>query len=161
MTRSPLRDFIVGCFVLVGLGAIAYLSVSVGGLSYAGPGGLVLYATFDETGGLKAHAPVVVAGVKVGQVEGVTLDKNTRARVRLNLDKTLNVPTDTTASIVTSGILGDRFISLQLGGEEQFLKSGEEISFTESAVLLERLIGKLIHNTDTGQAAPSTPAKTQ
>jgi phospholipid/cholesterol/gamma-HCH transport system substrate-binding protein len=99
--------------------------------------------------------------VKVGQVEGVTLDKNTRARVRLNLDKTLNVPTDTTASIVTSGILGDRFISLQLGGEEQFLKSGEEISFTESAVLLERLIGKLIHNTDTGQAAPSTPAKTQ
>jgi phospholipid/cholesterol/gamma-HCH transport system substrate-binding protein len=161
MTRSPLRDFIVGCFVLIGLGAIAYLSVSVGGLSYAGPGGLVLYATFDETGGLKARAPVVVAGVKVGQVEGINLDKSARARVRLNIDKSLNVPTDTTASIVTSGILGDRFISLQLGGEEQFLKSGEEISFTESAVLLERLIGKLIHNTDTGQAAPSTPAKAE
>jgi phospholipid/cholesterol/gamma-HCH transport system substrate-binding protein len=159
MTRSPLRDFIVGCFVLVGLAAIAYLSVSVGGLSYAGPGGLELYATFDETGGLKARAPVVVAGVKVGQVEAINLDKNARARVRLNIDKSLSVPTDTTASIVTSGILGDRFISLQLGGEEQLLKSGEEISFTESAVLLERLIGKLIHNNDTGPPTPSTPAK--
>ena len=155
MTRSPLRDFLVGCFVLAGLGALAYLSVSVGGLSYAGPGGLALYASFDETGGLKSRAPVVVAGVKVGQVESVTLDQNGRARVKLDLDKNLKIPTDTTASIVTAGILGDRFISLQLGGEDQSLKSGDEISFTESAVLLERLIGKLIHNTD------SAPAKTE
>src|ERR1700690_2542112 len=109
MTRSPLRDFLVGCFVLAGLGALAYLSVSVGGLSYAGPGGLTLYAGFDETGGLKARAPVVIAGVKVGQVESVALDQNGRARVKLDLDKTLKVPTDTTASIVTAGILGDRF----------------------------------------------------
>jgi phospholipid/cholesterol/gamma-HCH transport system substrate-binding protein len=160
MTRSPLRDFLVGCFVLAGLGALAYLSVSVGGLSYAGPGGLTLNAHFDETGGLKARAPVVVAGVKVGQVERVTLDQNGRALVQLDLDKNLKVPTDTTASIVTAGILGDRFISLQLGGEEQFLKSGEEISFTESAVLLERLIGKLIHNTDSPGPAAS-PAKAE
>ena len=102
----------------------------------------------------------VVAGVKVGQVESINLDKNARARVRLNIDKTLQVPTDTTASIVTSGILGDRFISLQLGGEEQMLKSGEEISFTESAVLLERLIGKLIHNNDAAPA-PAAPAKAE
>ncbi len=159
MTRSPLRDFLVGCFVLAGLGALAYLSVSVGGLSYAGPGGLVLYGSFDETGGLKARAPVVVAGVKVGQVESVTLDQNARARVKLDIDKSLKVPTDTSASIVTSGILGDRFISLQLGGEEQLLKSGDEISFTESAVLLERLIGKLIHNNDT--PAPTGAAKAE
>ncbi len=155
MTRSPLRDFIVGCFVLAGLGALAYLSISVGGLSYAGPGGLTLYATFDETGGLKPRAPVVIAGVKVGQVDTINLDKNARARVRLDIDKSLKIPTDTTASIVTAGILGDRFISLQLGGEEQDLKPGDEISFTESAVLLERLIGKLIHNNDAGPAAPS------
>ena len=161
MTRSPLRDFLVGCFVLAGLGALAYLSVSVGGLSYAGPGGLTLYASFDETGGLKPHAPVVIAGVKVGQVVSVTLDQNGRARVKLDLDKNLKVPTDTTASIVTAGILGDRFISLQLGGEEQTLKSGDEISFTESAVLLERLIGKLIHNTDSPPAATGTPAKAE
>jgi phospholipid/cholesterol/gamma-HCH transport system substrate-binding protein len=161
MTRSPLRDFLVGCFVLAGLGALAYLSISVGGLSYAGPGGLTLYARFDETGGLKARAPVVIAGVKVGQVERVTLDQNGRAMVQLDLDKSLKVPTDTTASIVTAGILGDRFISLQLGGEEQYLKPGDEISFTESAVLLERLIGKLIHNTDSPSAPAASPAKAE
>ena len=155
MSRSPLRDFIVGCFVLAGLGAIAYLSISVGGLSYGGPGGLNLYATFDQTGGLKPRAPVVIAGVKVGQVTSITLDQNARARVDLDLDKNLKVPTDTSASIVTSGILGDRYISLQLGGESEYLKPGDEISFTESAVILERLIGKLIHNTDTA------PAKTE
>jgi len=152
MTRSPLRDFIVGCFVLAGLGAIAYLSISVGGLSYGGPGGLHLYATFDQTGGLKPRAPVVIAGVKVGQVTRISLDQNARARVDMDLDRNLKVPTDTSASIVTSGILGDRYISLQLWGEDQDLKDGEEISFTESAVILERLIGKLIHNTDTAPA---------
>ena len=148
-----MRDFVVGLFVLAGLGAIAYLSISVGGLSYAGPGGLTLYANFDQTGGLKQRAPVVIAGVKVGQVTSITLDKKTaRARVTMDLDKKLEIPADTTASIMTSGILGDRFISLQLGGDPQLLHSGDEISFTESAILLERLIGKLIHNPDTSKS---------
>jgi phospholipid/cholesterol/gamma-HCH transport system substrate-binding protein len=155
MNRSPLRDFLVGCFVLAGLAAVAYLSISVGGLSYDGPGGLMLYATFDQTGGLKPRAPVVIAGVKVGQVRSIALDPNARARVELDIDKSLQIATDTSASIVTAGILGDRYISLQLGGETEFLKPGEEISFTESAVILERLIGKLIHTTDT------VPAKTE
>ena len=157
MSRSPWRDFVVGCFVLVGLAAIGYLSISVGNLSYGGPGGLTLDATFDQTGGLKPRAPVVISGVKVGQVKSITLDQNARARVELDLDQNLKIPTDTSASIVTSGILGDRYISLQLGGEQEYLKPGEEISFTGSAVILERLIGKLIHNTDTAPA----PAKTE
>jgi phospholipid/cholesterol/gamma-HCH transport system substrate-binding protein len=152
MTRSPWRDFLVGCFVLAGLGAVAYLSISVGGLSYGGPGGLPLYARFDQTGGLKPRAPVVIAGVKVGQVKAIMLDETGRARVELDLDKSLKIPTDTSASIVTSGILGDRYISLQLGGEAETLGPGDEIGFTESAVILERLIGKLIHNTDTPKA---------
>lgn len=152
MSRSPWRDFLVGCFVLAGLGAIAYLSISVGGLSYGGPGGLTLYARFDQTGGLKPRAPVVIAGVKVGQVKSITLDDGARARVELDLDKSLKIPTDTSASIVTSGILGDRYISLQLGGEAEILGPGDEIGFTESAVILERLIGKLIHNTDVPKA---------
>lgn len=148
MSRSPIRDFLVGVFVLAGLGAIAYLSFSVGGLSYSGPGGLTVYASFDQTGGLKARAPVVISGVKVGQVDSITLDKNFRARAQLDLDARLKIPTDSTASIMTSGILGDRYVSLQLGGDEQYLKPGDDISFTESAVILERLIGKLIHSTD-------------
>jgi len=157
MSRSPVRDFVVGLFVLAGLGAIAYLSMNVGNFSFRKDGGLVLFASFDETGGLKARAPVVIAGVKVGQVTSITLDQNARARVDLDLDKNLKIPTDTSASIVTSGILGDRYISLQLGGESEMLKPGEEISFTESAVILERLIGKLIHNTDTAPAKTENP----
>ncbi len=145
MSRSPLRDLLVGLFVLVGLGAIAYLSVNVGGLSYAGPGGLRLYASFDQTGGLKPRAPVVISGVKVGQVEAIGLGSDYRARATLNVDRALKLPTDTTASIQTAGLLGDRYIALQPGGEEQLLKSGDEITFTESAVILERLIGKLVH----------------
>jgi phospholipid/cholesterol/gamma-HCH transport system substrate-binding protein len=148
MSRAPARDFVVGLFVLAGLGAIAYLSTNVGGFSLQRDGGLKLHAAFDQTGGLKARAPVVIAGVKVGQVDSISLDKNFRARVDMNLQRNLQIPVDTTASIVTAGLLGDRYISLQLGGEEKYLKSGDEITMTESAVILERLIGKLIHNTD-------------
>jgi phospholipid/cholesterol/gamma-HCH transport system substrate-binding protein len=148
MSRSPTRDFVVGLFVLAGLGAIAYLSMNVGGFSLRRDGGLVVYAAFDQTGGLKARAPVVISGVKVGQVDSIELDKNFRARVEMDLQRTLQLPTDSTASIVTAGLLGDRYISLQLGGEDKYLKSGDEITMTESAVILERLIGKLIHNTD-------------
>lgn len=148
MSRSPTRDFVVGLFVLAGLGAIAYLSMNVGGFSLRRAGGLVVYAAFDQTGGLKARAPIVISGVKVGQVDSIVLDKNFRARVELNVDRNLQLPVDTSASIVTSGLLGDRYISLQLGGEDKYLKPGDEITMTESAVILERLIGKLIHNTD-------------
>ncbi len=148
MRRSPVRDFVVGLFVLAGLGAVAYLSMSVGGLTFSSRRGLILYAPFDQIGGLKSRAPVVIAGVKVGQVDSIDLDKNFRARVKLDLEPQLQIPTDTTASIITSGLLGDRYISLQLGGDDKYLKSGDEITFTESAVILERLIGKLVHGTD-------------
>lgn len=124
MSRSPTRDLLVGLFVLVGLAAIAYLSFTVGGLSYGGPGGLTVYAPFDQIGGLKVRAPVVISGVKVGQVSSIALGKDFRARVALDLDASLQLPVDTTASIVTAGVLGDRYISLQLGGEEQYLNPG-------------------------------------
>jgi phospholipid/cholesterol/gamma-HCH transport system substrate-binding protein len=148
MTQSPVRDFVVGLFVLVGLGAIAYLSMTVGGLSFGDQGGLALFARFDEIGGLKVRAPVVIAGVKVGQVNSIRLGHDFRARVGMDLDSHLKIPVDTTASIMTSGLLGDQYISLQLGGEEKDLNSGEEIGFTESAVIMERLIGQFMHKTD-------------
>jgi len=148
MKRSAVRDFVVGLFVLAGLNAIAYLSMSVGNLSFRKAGALTLFADFDETGGLKARAPVVISGVKVGQVESITLNKDYRARLELTLDESLKLPIDTSASIVTAGVLGDRYISLQLGGEDKELKSGDEIRFTESAVLLERLLGKFMYNRD-------------
>jgi phospholipid/cholesterol/gamma-HCH transport system substrate-binding protein len=146
MTRAPLRDFLVGCFLLLGIGAMAYLSFRVGGLGSGPPGGFTVFATFDEIGGLKPRAAVVVSGVKVGQVKAITLDKSYRARVEFDLEPGLALPVDTTASIVTSGVLGDRYVELQLGGDPQLVKNGEDLGFTESAVILERLIGKFIHN---------------
>ena len=86
MQPAPVRDFVVGIFVFAGLAAIAYLSMQVGGVR--GPGGFVLYATFDQIGGLTERAPVVVSGVKVGQVSKIGLDDDLRARVELDLDRT-------------------------------------------------------------------------
>ena len=146
MTRSPLRDLIAGLFVIFGILAVATLAFRVGQDPFAEQGGLVLFAPFDEAAGLKKLAPVDIAGVKVGRVRSISLDEDYRARVRMELDGSLELPIDTSASIVTAGVLGDRYISLQLGGEDLILTSGEEISFTESAVILERLIGKVLDN---------------
>jgi phospholipid/cholesterol/gamma-HCH transport system substrate-binding protein len=154
-----MRDFLVGCFVLAGLAAVAYLSFQVGGLSWKGPGGLGLIADFDEIGGLKPRAQVVIAGVKVGQVRSITLDRDYRARVDLDVDAGLKLPVDTTASIMTSGLLGDRYVSLQLGGEQEVLKPGDKITFTESAVVLERVLGKLVYSGGSGGKTDSKEAQ--
>jgi len=140
MTETSKQDALVGVFVLGGILALGYLSFSVGGLGNGPAGGLRLGAAFDELGGLKVRAPVVIAGVRVGQVEEIDLGKDYRAHVTLDVMPELELPVDTSASIMTAGILGDRYVSLQLGGEVETLANGDEISFTESAVLLERLI---------------------
>lgn len=147
MRPSPTRDFVVGLFVLAGLGAVAYLSLQVGGLSYKGPGGLVLTAAFDQIGGLKARAPVVVSGVKVGQVTRIELaevDDVLRARVTLEVDGRLKLPVDTSAAIRTAGLLGDQFVALEPGAEDELLKSGDAIDITENAVSVEGLISKFV-----------------
>jgi phospholipid/cholesterol/gamma-HCH transport system substrate-binding protein len=147
------RDFLVGCFLLVGIGAMAYLSLRVGGLAGGPAGGFTVYATFDEIAGLKPRAPVEIAGVKVGQVKAIALGPNYRARVELDLTPAVAIPVDTSASIVTSGVLGDRYVQLQPGGDPETLEAGEEIGFTESAVILERLIGKFVHNVGVDKGA--------
>ncbi len=152
MSRAPLRDLLVGLFVLAGLGAVAYLSLSVGGVSYGGARQIPLFADFDEIGGLKPRAQVVISGVKIGQVTRITLDESYRARVQLSVDAALKLPIDTSASIMTSGLLGDRYVSLQVGGDDKLLQGGDQITMTESAVVLERVIGKLIYNPDRGKS---------
>lgn len=147
MQASPLRDLVVGLFVLVGLGALVYLTFQVGGLSYRVPGGLVLYAAFDNIGGLKERAPVTVSGVKVGQVAAIGLEPEyMQARVELDLDPSLELPVDTWARIRTSGVLGDQFIFLDPGAEDDILSSGDTIEATESAISLEELIGKFVND---------------
>jgi phospholipid/cholesterol/gamma-HCH transport system substrate-binding protein len=151
MQASPARDLAVGVFVLVGLGALAYLTFQVGGLSYRVPGGLEIYASFDDIGGLKERAPISISGVKVGQVTGIDLDELMRARVRMDLDPALQLPVDSTARIRTSGVLGDQFIALEPGAEEDMLRSGDEVEFTESALSLENLIGKFVNDAELGE----------
>jgi len=146
MQPSPVRDFVVGLFVLAGLAAIAYLSLQVGGINYKGPRGFVLYAGFDEIGGLKPRAPVTISGVKVGQVDEIGLGDDLRARVKLDLDPRLELPVDSSVAIRTAGLLGDQFVALEPGGEEDLLRSGDELSFTENALSIERLIGKFVND---------------
>lgn len=144
---SKALDITVGLFVSIGLGAIAYLSLSVGGLNYPGRGGTPLFARFDDIADLRPRAPVQLAGVKVGQVTKISLD-DYRARVDLEIDPHVKLPVDTSASIVTAGLLGDRYILLQPGAEDDFLADGDEIAYTESALVLERMVGKFLVNVD-------------
>lgn len=148
MNRSPIRDLLVGVFVLSGLAALAYLSIQLGGATYSGPGGLTLYASFDEIGGLAPRSPVVIGGVKVGQVKTITLSPNGdfRARVTMDIDKSLKLPDDTSASILTQGVLGSQYVGLEPGGSETLIADGGEISYTQSAVVIERLIGRVIQS---------------
>jgi phospholipid/cholesterol/gamma-HCH transport system substrate-binding protein len=145
MQSSSSRDFVVGLFVVAGLAAIAYLSVQVGGLSYTGPGGLRLFGSFDEVGGLTERAPVTIAGVKVGTVQSISLDEDLRARVSIDVDAALELPIDTAAGIRTAGLLGDQFIALEPGAEDLMLEDGDELEFTESAINLDKLIGAVVH----------------
>ena len=146
MNGTTTRDFVTGLFVLGGFVALVWLSFSVGGLRYTGDGGLPVFALFDQVAGLKPKSPVEIAGVRVGQVSQISLDDTFRARVDLDLDSKLQIPVDSSAAIVTAGILGDRYIQLTPGAEEEMLKPGEQIAYTESALVLERLIGKFLVN---------------
>lgn len=146
MRANATRDLVTGLFVLVGFVSLAYLSFTVGGLQYTGDGGLPVYALFDQVAGLKPKSPVEIAGVRVGQVRSISLDETFRARVDLDLDSSLHLPIDSSAAIVTAGILGDRYIQLTPGAEDASLQPGEQIAYTESAMVLERLIGKFLVN---------------
>ncbi|MFP6607711.1 MAG: outer membrane lipid asymmetry maintenance protein MlaD [Myxococcota bacterium] len=145
MQSSATRDFIVGLFVLGGLAAVFYLSTSLGGLSYTGDAGFELVAIFDDIGGLSQRSPVKISGVKVGQVAEIALDEDLRARVALDLDPGLELPIDSSAAIRTAGLLGDQFVSLEPGAEDELLAPGEIFTFTESALSLDELVGRLVH----------------
>lgn len=150
MQNNATRDLIVGLFVLAGLATLAYLSLRVGGLELTGPERIELRATFDDIGGLSERAPVRIAGVKVGQVSRIDLDEDLRAEVFLEVDSGVGFSIDSSAAIRTAGLLGDQFISVELGAEDDVLKAGEEFVFTESALSIEKLVGQLVHDAGVG-----------
>lgn len=142
MQPSPSRDLAVGLFVLVGLCAVAWLSVRVGGLSFGRANRVEMHAAFDQVGALKPRSPVVIAGVKVGTVTEIGLGGDLRAHVTLDVDEHLKLPDDTTAAIRTAGLLGDQFVALEPGASETLLGPGGTIAFTQNALSIESLIAK-------------------
>lgn len=137
-------EFLVGAFVILGLVAVAYLTVKLGGGSMLGGDTYVLEARFTSVSGLNTGSSVVVAGVPVGKVESIRMEpEEYTAIVSFRVMSGLRLPTDSMASIKTTGLIGDKFLSLSPGADETYLAAGERITMTESAVDLESLIGKM------------------
>ena len=145
MNRSTI-DLWVGIFVTIGIGAVIFLALKVGNLtSVSSAPGYRLEANFDNIGGLKLRAPVKAAGVTVGRVERIKLDPKTyQAQVLMQIDKGYQFTADTIASILTSGLLGEVYIGLDAGGDTKMLADGGRIAKTQSAVVLEKLIGQFM-----------------
>jgi len=145
----------VGLFLLAGILALLLLALRVSGLSpTASTDTYKLYAYFDNIAGLTVRAKVTMAGVPIGKVTAVALDRdNYTARVTLQLEKRVdNLPTDSTASILTAGLLGEKYIGISVGGEDTVLKDGGTIHDTQSSLVLEDLIGKFLMNTVSKEA---------
>ena len=148
MGRTTL-DLWVGAFVVAGIAALVVLALKVGNLStYNVSESYQLQAHFTNVGGLKPTASVRSAGVLVGRVTGITLDtERYEAKVMMSIDKRYQFPRDTFANILTSGLLGEQYIGLMPGGDDAMLEDGEEFRKTQSAVVVEDLIGKFLYNT--------------
>jgi len=137
-----------GLFVLLGFAALVFLTTQLpsSGLKLSSSkAGYRVTAEFDNIGELKSGAPVTMAGVRIGEVEGISIDpQDYRARVALRIDPQYNqIPDDSDASIDTEGLLGGQYVAIGAGGSEMYLKNGSQIQFTQSAVVLENLVNKL------------------
>lgn len=145
MKRSTI-DLWVGLFVAIGIAAITFLSLKVANLTpQSDSNTYTLTAEFDNIGGLKVKAPVKSSGVLVGRVSNIALDtKRYVANVTLTLDSKYQFSRDTSAEILTAGLLGEQYIGLTQGGDPDNLKAGDHISITSSAMVLEQLIGKFM-----------------
>ena len=144
-------ETLVGLFVLLGMVGLVFLALKAANLgSFGGGDTYPLTARFDNVGGLKVRAPVRSAGVTVGRVTGITLDgKSYQGVVSIEVDRRYVFPKDSAAKILTSGLLGDQYIGIEPGGDDKTLAPGETVAQTQSAVVLENLIGQFL----TGKAA--------
>jgi phospholipid/cholesterol/gamma-HCH transport system substrate-binding protein len=147
MQRTTM-DLWVGLFVITGIIALMILSLKVGNLNVYNPSqSYVIRGNFENIGGLKVRAPVKSAGVVVGRVTDIQFSTQTYdAVVTMNMDSRFQFPKDTFASILTSGLLGEQYIGLAAGGDEAMLRDGDKIMKTNSAMVLEELIGRFLFN---------------
>ena len=140
-------DLWVGVFVTAGLVALLALALKVGNAtSVSASDAYSVWADFNNIGGLKPRAPVKSAGVVVGRVDSIALDdQKFEAKVTMRLDKRYKFPKDTSASVLTSGLLGESYVGLDAGGDDKTLQAGDRIAITQSAVVLEKLIGQFLY----------------
>ncbi len=141
-------ETLVGVFVLLGMIAVVFLALQAANLASfnAGPT-YAVSAKFDNIGGLKVRSPVKSAGVTVGRVTSIALDPQSyQGMVTLEIDSKVRFPSDTSAKILTSGLLGDQYVGLEPGGSDKNLDGGDVIKMTQSAVVLENLIGQFLYN---------------
>ena len=142
-------NFIVGVFILFGMGSMAYLSVTIAGVSGYSDNSYQLIAKFDSSSGLKEGAFIEIAGVKAGKVTNIELDKeNFESVATFVFEHGVILAEDTIASIRTSGIIGDKFVKISPGASDDLLKSGDEIIETESSISIEELVSKYIFSSD-------------
>jgi phospholipid/cholesterol/gamma-HCH transport system substrate-binding protein len=147
-------EVIVGLFVIAGVIALLFLSLKVSNLNtstVSDPYRVI--ANFDDIGSLKVRAPVTMAGVKIGRVKEINLDADSfQAQVVMDISgEYKKIPIDSSASINTQGLLGEQYVSLEPGGQPNYLKSGDRIRLTQSAVVLENLIGQLLFSNSQGE----------
>ena len=141
-------ETLVGLFVLLGIAGLVFLSLKAANLTSFSTGETyALQARFDNIGGLKVRAPVRSAGVTIGRISSIAFDPQTyQGVVTLQIDRNLEFPRDTSAKILTSGLLGDQYVGLEPGADEKMLGAGDVIRQTQSAVVFENLIGQLINS---------------
>jgi phospholipid/cholesterol/gamma-HCH transport system substrate-binding protein len=160
MNRTTL-DLWVGIFVAAGFGALLFLALKVGNLAaFSTAQTYKVEAKFANIGGLKIRAPIKSAGVVVGRVGDIRFDNETfEAVVTMNLDADYKFPRDTSAKILTSGLLGEQYVGLEAGGDMKTLNDGDRLRLTQSAVVLENLIGQFLYN-KAAEGDGGKPAKT-
>lgn len=146
--NSRMIEFWVGVFVLAGFAALLFLALKVGNMGFgAGRDTYAVTASFSNIGSLKVRAPVRAAGVTVGRVVGIDFDSDRyQATVAMAIDDSYRFPIDTSASILTSGVLGENYVGLDAGGEETMLADGGHMDITQSAVVLEHIIGQFLYD---------------
>ena len=151
MDNSRLMEISVGVFVALGLASLLMLAMKVANLAeLSAPSGYEVRAYFDNIGGLKVRSPVKMSGVVVGRVAAIHFDPaRYKAVVTLRIEQAYDrIPTDTAANIYTAGLLGEQYVGLEPGGEESSLKSGSEITLTQSAVVMEKAIQEFLYKKD-------------
>lgn len=155
MRQSRTVELVVGLFVAAGLGALFMLAMKVSNLSLvAQEDTYSVIAKFQNIGGLKVRSPVTLAGVTIGRVAAIQIDSQTyEAEVKMRIESHYDyLPEDTSASIYTAGLLGEQYIALEPGGAEVYLKEGDKIFLTQSALVLEELIGQFLYSKAAGES---------